>query len=701
MKKGIKSRLLALLCAFVLCFCDVGVVLAENNVTLPVAEENQDGVVLPDDNFTETPDNGTTETPDNGTTETPDNGTTDEPDQPEHTHVYVETITKEPTYTEKGVKTFTCECGDSYTEEIDMLTLKTPSFDKVECAVDGIVLSWGEVEGATCYKIFRGKETDKYEEYTELVTVNAPETSYIDKEVESGTIYCYYVIAYNEVNKSMHTSETIIMYLAQPEISCGIDDADINIYVGSVKGANYYSLERLDSNMLWEEINRVKATEGLLTLVDSNILSGEIYTYRIKAIFADEERLFESVYSEEVSISWEGIGVPESFKVGNNGYTQLKLTWESVMGAEGYQIYRSKTNKTGSFVKVATVTGEKYIDKNLTTDTKYYYKIRSYAGDEVSDFTEVKSATPKVLTPKMKKTANATGTSIKVSWTKPAGAHGYYVYRKQGADGPWKRIATVKDPDTTSYKDTTATGRYYYAVRAYKKVSGKTYTSLRANSVQASVLKKATVSSVKQKGSERAVTVTWNKVSNATGYQVYKKIGKNGSWKLAKTTGKDARSFSSEIPQGTYTYWKVRAIRKINDVTTYALFSDSKSFIFATPKFNYELGTNYGKSVKTVKLTIENTSKASLRFYTEEAMLINAESQEFDRYLYIVDSDGDKLNYSDVKAGKEKTITFKVDGNSTAYYGDSIFSVVFRYDGLKYLFLTYADGSYYELYLLE
>ena len=76
MKKGINTRIFALICAFMLAFCDVGSVLAENNVTLPVAEENEDGVVLPDDNQTEQPDDGTTETPDDGTTE--------EPEQPEH-----------------------------------------------------------------------------------------------------------------------------------------------------------------------------------------------------------------------------------------------------------------------------------------------------------------------------------------------------------------------------------------------------------------------------------------------------------------------------------------------------------------------------------------------------------------------------------------------------------------------------------------
>ncbi len=43
-----------------------------------------------------------------------------EKDPDYHKHDYVEEITKEPTCTEEGEKTYTCECGDSYTEKIPM-----------------------------------------------------------------------------------------------------------------------------------------------------------------------------------------------------------------------------------------------------------------------------------------------------------------------------------------------------------------------------------------------------------------------------------------------------------------------------------------------------------------------------------------------------------------------------------------------------
>lgn len=47
-----------------------------------------------------------------------------------HTHNYVETITKEPTCTEAGEKTYTCDCGDGYTE---VIPAKGHHFENGEC----------------------------------------------------------------------------------------------------------------------------------------------------------------------------------------------------------------------------------------------------------------------------------------------------------------------------------------------------------------------------------------------------------------------------------------------------------------------------------------------------------------------------------------------------------------------------------------
>ena len=63
---------------------------------------------------TETPTPTPTETPIPTPTETP----TPTPTEPPHEHTYTESTSKEATCTEAGEKTFTCDCGDTYTEPI-------------------------------------------------------------------------------------------------------------------------------------------------------------------------------------------------------------------------------------------------------------------------------------------------------------------------------------------------------------------------------------------------------------------------------------------------------------------------------------------------------------------------------------------------------------------------------------------------------
>lgn len=62
---------------------------------------------------------GSTDTTDNAQgTEAPQTQEEQEQEEPPHEHTYTESITTEATCEADGVKTFTCECGDSYTEVI-------------------------------------------------------------------------------------------------------------------------------------------------------------------------------------------------------------------------------------------------------------------------------------------------------------------------------------------------------------------------------------------------------------------------------------------------------------------------------------------------------------------------------------------------------------------------------------------------------
>lgn len=57
-----------------------------------------------------------------------------------HTHSYTSAITKKATCTDKGIKTYSCSCGDSYTEDIDALGHDYHSVTtQANCTEDGII----------------------------------------------------------------------------------------------------------------------------------------------------------------------------------------------------------------------------------------------------------------------------------------------------------------------------------------------------------------------------------------------------------------------------------------------------------------------------------------------------------------------------------------------------------------------------------
>ena len=55
----------------------------------------------------------------------------------------------------------------------------------------------------------------------------------------------------------------------------------------------------------------------------------------------------------------------------------LKLAWKRIGGVRGYEVYRS-TSLRGTYRRVKTVSGITCIDRNLTTNRNYYYKVRAY-----------------------------------------------------------------------------------------------------------------------------------------------------------------------------------------------------------------------------------------------------------------------------------------------------------------------------------
>ena len=180
------------------------------------------------------------------------------------------------------------------------------------------------------------------------------------------------------------------------------------------------------------------------------------------------------------TVTVRDMAAPASAKASSSAYNKAKISWSGVNGAQGYIVYRS-TNRSSGYSQIRTLSSgaRSYTDTGLKTGTTYYYRVRAYktvnGTRHLGAYSSVVSAKPTLAKAKKVKAKRAGKRKIRVSWKRVTGANGYKVYRSTKKNKGFKAVKTVKSGKTTKY----TTGklkkgkRYYFKVRAYRKVSGK------------------------------------------------------------------------------------------------------------------------------------------------------------------------------------------------------------------------------------
>ena len=240
-------------------------------------------------------------------------------------------------------------------------------------------------------------------------------------------------------------------------------------------------ISNLPTAVTKENIAGVEAElAALQKLIDSMSAEGKSYMWNakqlelIKTIVAD--------YHIELAGKQDAFkaDMPANLQTKALNYKTIQVSWSSVDNADGYMVYRR--TETGSWKKIADqVTDISYKDQKAVTGRVYYYTVRAYSytwgGKTVSSYDKDgvigKAKLGKV---KIAATDSENYTTIRVTWNKVSGANGYRVYRSASKDGKYTAIgSTAKNSAVTFLDKKAATGTtYYYKVRAYRKVNGKT-----------------------------------------------------------------------------------------------------------------------------------------------------------------------------------------------------------------------------------
>ena len=266
--------------------------------------------------------------------------------------------------------------------------------------------------------------------------------------------------------------------------------------------------------------------------------------------------------------------------------------------------YKENVSKPETTVKTATATGNLHVRKGpstnytslgvlkvgqkveiLGTDSATgWYKIKynngyGYVSNKYLKIDSSNQQSPTLSKPTVKVSSNSYN-SNKLSWNKVTGSSGYEVLRATSKTGTYKSVKTITSGSTVSYTDKSlATGTtYYYKVRAYRTVDKKKVYSSYSSVVSAKPVLKTP--SVKLTSGSKKATIKWEKISGASGYEVYRATSKSGKYSKIKTITKNSTVsyVNSSLTKNKTYYYKVRAYTMVNGKKVWGTYSTVKSY---------------------------------------------------------------------------------------------------------------------------
>ena len=484
---------------------------------------------------------------------------------------YTDNSVQEGTLYYYRIKAFNSSAASVYSNEVEAVTILIPpsSLSLDVLSASQIKLSWLDNSSNENGFIIERK-TGSSGTYSEITTVTNNIISFTDTNLSYGTNYYYRLKSYNDVSESVYSSEanaeTLQVQPAAPDnaVLTPVSDSEIQInwndnsdnedgfYIERKKGADgeYSQIADLGSNQ----------TEYNDTVLEANTE----YYYRIisyNSVGNCGDPAESSVYTK--------LTVPEF-----NSKTYLSkgviLTWDSIEGTTGYNIYRASYSSDNEYTLLTSpgeVTGNSYsdTDEELEYATRYYYKISAYNAtnsSNKSDYYNVVTA-PEVPVIKL----ISTGSNIvTISPFKSSSSWYENIYRSDSENGEYQFLGTTKNTGKSYYEDETVNpGTTYYYKMSVTSIGGGESSLSTSESI--TPLQKQENLDISFNPYSREIELTWDETPGATSYKVYRATSYSGPYTSYSYNEVVQNSYSESSMLGQKYYYKVAAVNSETSCT--------------------------------------------------------------------------------------------------------------------------------------
>ncbi len=364
--------------------------------------------------------------------------------------------------------------------------------------------------------------------------------------------------------------------------------------------------------------------------------------------------------------------VPKSvknLKASKKTDSSMKISWDEISYISKYQIYRS-TSPDGDFSKIYTAKKDKtsYTDTDLKEGKYYYYKIRAYKTvDGVKYYgrwSDILSANTKLNNTDFSLKYNQKKNGIEVNIKKDKHATGYIVYMYYSSSKSYKKVWSGT---STQYikENINPDKNYSFKIRTYKKTeNGKIYSSYsEKQKIKVANLLPADVTGVKaSKRTLSSLKISWKVASKADRYQIYRATSKDGKYTRIDTVKSSITSYTdTDLKEGTYYYYKIRAYKKVDGVKYYSEYSDILATKTKISDTTFSL--SYSKKQKTIKFNIKKDK--SVTGYI--IYMYDSSSKSYKKLWTGTDTEFKLTNVKADKTYRFKIRTYKKTDNGKIY----------------------------------
>ncbi len=417
----------------------------------------------------------------------------------------------------------------------------------------GAMVSWGALNGAESYSVYRNEELEADEDgkliWKKVGETNG-ETSCEDEPLTSGVQYYYTVKAHKGAyNAESSIAPKTLIFIANASIvGCKLNYDEIVLNWSMVPAAVSYEVYRKAPGEAEYTLIGTTTDNGF---TDKDVEDKKTYSYQVRSIAENGDGSVRGTTGYDVTklpITTEVVAAL--------GEDHITVSWKPAELAEEYIVYRKTT--TGNWMRITTVpaTQTKFDDTVVDSGVTYTYAIASQANGFSTELSVVSNPVYYLAAPDVIGVFNGSN-GMEFKFKKVEGAETYNIYRREVNGQFGAPVGTVTQTTLKEYKyvdsDAISGVQYVFGVQS---VFGDIKSAITESDLACCLDEPK----FELEAAYGGVKVSWDAVRGAEKYAIYYSTTRNAENLKLVGTVTDTSFIHEGATSGRNNYYAVMAI---------------------------------------------------------------------------------------------------------------------------------------------